>query len=269
MPARGKGCSKRKGSGVLNKIIDKLPVEFHIPSYSYCGPGTKLEKRLARGDKPKNKLDAACLNHDIAYSKSSALENRHAADKQLGEAAWERFKSKDAGIGEKAAALFVSGAMKTKRTLGMGILRKTEKKKKRNGKTRKSKKQKILTFAGTLRKARAAIKQSTNIVDTASAVKTARNAIRGHKIKAPTRIIPVPKSGGLLPLIPIFAGLSALGTLTGGVAGVVKAINAYKNGREQLAESNRHNQTMEAIAIGKGLYLKPYNSGMGLQISKN
>lgn len=30
------------------------------------------------------------------------------------------------------------------------------------------------------------------------------------------RVIPVPKIGGVLPLIPIFAGLSALGALTGG-----------------------------------------------------
>lgn len=267
MPSSRKGCSKRKGSGILNKIIDKLPVEFHIPSYRYCGPGTKLEKRLARGDKPKNKLDAACLNHDIAYSKSSSLEKRHEADKQLGEAAWHRFKSEDAGIGEKAAALFVTSAMKTKRTLGMGMLRKSTKQ--RKGKKQRKKSKKTLSFAGTVRKARAALKNAPNIVDMASAVKTARNAIRGVKIKAPTRIITVPKSGGFLPLIPIFAGLSALGTLTGGIAGIAKAINEYKNGREQLAESNRHNQTMEAIAIGKGLYLRPYNNGMGLQISKN
>lgn len=32
------------GSGMLNKIINSLPFEVHLPGYQYCGPGTKLEK---------------------------------------------------------------------------------------------------------------------------------------------------------------------------------------------------------------------------------
>lgn len=35
---------------IVNKSIDLLPVELHIPGYQYCGPGTKLKKRLARGE---------------------------------------------------------------------------------------------------------------------------------------------------------------------------------------------------------------------------
>ena len=36
----------RRGKGLLNKIINNLPVELHIPGYQYCGPdGTKLTKR--------------------------------------------------------------------------------------------------------------------------------------------------------------------------------------------------------------------------------
>ena len=46
-----------------------------------------------------------------------------------------------------------------------------------------------------------------------------------RQVRAP-RILPIPsKVGGVLRLIPIFAGLSALGALSGGVAGVVKAVN--------------------------------------------
>lgn len=42
---------KKCGNRLLNKIINKLPVELHIPGgYQYAGPGTKLEKRLTRGD---------------------------------------------------------------------------------------------------------------------------------------------------------------------------------------------------------------------------
>lgn len=27
------------GSGFIDKLIDKLPVELHVPGYKYCGPG--------------------------------------------------------------------------------------------------------------------------------------------------------------------------------------------------------------------------------------
>ncbi|KAJ8934724.1 hypothetical protein NQ318_012094 [Aromia moschata] len=78
----------------------------------------------------------------------------------------------------------------------------------------------------------------------------------------PARVIPVPKRGGILPLIPIFAGLSALGALTGGTAGIVKAIGDVRNAKEQLEESQRHNKTMESIAMGRGLYMRPYKTDM-------
>lgn len=29
----------QRGKGLINKIIDKLPFELHVPSYQYCGPG--------------------------------------------------------------------------------------------------------------------------------------------------------------------------------------------------------------------------------------
>ena len=84
------------------------------------------------------------------------------------------------------------------------------------------------------------------------------------------RILPVPKKvGGILPLIPIFAGLSALGALAGGAAGITKAVNDTNSAQQQLSEMKRHNETMESIALGKGLHLKPYKSGLGLHMTKN
>lgn len=85
------------------------------------------------------------------------------------------------------------------------------------------------------------------------------------------RIIPVPKTGGVLPLIPIFAGLSALGALTGGTASIIKTINEAQQAKQLLSESQRHNRMMEAVALGKptvggGLYLKPYKRGYGLYL---
>lgn len=97
-----------------------------------------------------------------------------------------------------------------------------------------------------------------------NASKIALNAIKGVNIKRKPRVIKVPKSGGFL--IPLFAGLSALGALAGGAAGVAKAVNETKTAAAELKEKQRHNLAMENIAVGKGLYLKPYKSGLGLYL---
>ena len=54
---------RQKGAKVdLQKAIAKTGIESHIPTYNYAGPGTRLEKRLKRGDKPINRLDRiACV----------------------------------------------------------------------------------------------------------------------------------------------------------------------------------------------------------------
>jgi hypothetical protein len=94
-----------------------------------------------------------------------------------------------------------------------------------------------------------------------------------NNVRVP-RIIPLPKIGGVLPLLPaIFAGLSALGGLTGGATSIYRAIKNGEEAKRQLQEAERHNKTMEAIAIGKnkegsGIYLKPYRKGLGLYIAK-
>lgn len=63
------------------------------------------------------------------------------------------------------------------------------------------------------------------------------------------RVLPLPKTGGLLPLLPIFAGLSAIGSLAGGAAGVAKAISETRDASRRMAELKRHNETMEAVAL--------------------
>ena len=121
-------------SSALNKAIDLLPVELHIPGgYQYCGPGTKLSKRLARGDPGINKLDQACKAHDIAYSKYKDSENRRRADQELAEKAWQRFKASDSSLGEKAAAWTVTTAMKAKSKFGGGQRKKRAPKRKGKG----------------------------------------------------------------------------------------------------------------------------------------
>ena len=114
---RRRGMLQRKrGKGILNTIIDHLPVSLHVPGYNYCGPGTKL-----RGQPAVNKLDEYCKQHDIFYSKTSDTAARNKADLVLADQAWERVKSLDAGIGERAAAYAIVNAMKVKSKLGMGL----------------------------------------------------------------------------------------------------------------------------------------------------
>lgn len=142
------------------------------------------------------------------------------------------------------------------------------KKKTKKTKTRKklcTKKKKFITLKNVIKKIKKSISQyKPKNIDRAllAAYKTAIK-LKNKRIK-PGRIIPIPKVGGILPLIPIFAGLSALGALSGGAAGIAKAVNDSRSARQELEEHKRHNKTMESIALGKGLYLKPYKTGLGV-----
>jgi len=121
-------------ASLVNTAIDALPIEFHLPGgYQYCGPGTKLAKRIARGDLGINKLDKACKEHDIAYSKFTDSERRKVADNILAGRAWERVKSLDASAAERAAALTVAAAMKAKTAIGGG--RRRRRRGRRRGRT--------------------------------------------------------------------------------------------------------------------------------------
>lgn len=37
---------QKQGSGFIDKLIDKLPFELHVPNYQYCGPGGYINKSL-------------------------------------------------------------------------------------------------------------------------------------------------------------------------------------------------------------------------------
>lgn len=252
---------KRVGGGsggFINSLINKLPIELHLPGYNFCGPGTKLHNRLARGDKGVNLLDEACREHDISYSQNKELNHRHQADNVLLNKAWERVLSNNSSLGEKANAYLVLNAMKAKLKLGMS-LRKVVKKKKVH----------LRNVIKDVRKMVKLAKPTNDQNAIAIALKASKKLIKssGKRLKLP-RVIPVPKKiGGILPLIPIFAGLSALGALSGGAAGIAKAVNDAKSSKKQLNESERHNKLMEAIALkGRGLYLQPYKKGFGLYL---
>jgi len=126
----------------VNRAINALPFELHIPGYQFCGPGTRLKKRLARGERGINPLDEACREHDLAYARSNDLTERHAADKELAKRAGKRVFARDSGLRERAAAAAVWTAMKAKTKLGMGMTtrrRITTKRLKRKRKTNQRK----------------------------------------------------------------------------------------------------------------------------------
>lgn len=95
------------------------------------------------------------------------------------------------------------------------------------------------------------------------AIAAAKELVKEFPIEVP-RVIPVPKTGGFLPLIPIFAGLSAAGSLAGGAAGIAKAVSAFKEAKKRLQELKRHNEKIESLCIGKGLHVKPHADGLGI-----
>lgn len=279
---------------------------------------------MGRGDSGINELDNACKEHDIAYGQTTDRKKRNISDHILAGKAWNRFKSPNASIGERAAALGVASIMKTKAKLGMGVSTSTRKRKrvvkksKKKTTTKKPKtggclkkncrKQKTVKrgkgVGGVKKKARRprkVIKNAKKIYR--NAVSSARKQIKSikpssfneatkiaidaakHALKVNggitrkeanqglPRIIPVPKIGGVLPLIPIFAGLSALGALVGGSTSIANAVINAKDAKKKFTEAKRHNETMEAIALGKspktggGLFLSPYKNGYGLYLS--
>ena len=76
---------KRQSGGKcdIQKWISKLGVEFHWPGYQYIDPGTKLAKRLKRGDLGINLLDRLAKQHDIDYSKAKSLADKHIAERRM------------------------------------------------------------------------------------------------------------------------------------------------------------------------------------------
>lgn len=281
-----------EGGGLFNSFINKLPVELHIPGYQFCGPGTKLAKRLSRGDSGINPLDKACKNHDIAYAQNEDINTRHEADKILEEKAWKRVLDKNSSVGEKISAWLVTTAMKTKRKLGSGMKR--VKKEHRRGKRKQKNGGSVAFSSKVVNPIRMKSKKfsNENIKKYAKhalaiAKATVKNVGGRKKVRTP-RIIPIPiidgggggggsfstKSGGFLPfLIPLLAGLSATGALASGVSNIAKAVKDVKAAREKFIEDQRHNKKMEAIAIGKqklgqGLFLRPYREGLGLFLKK-
>lgn len=178
----------------------------------------------------------------------------------------KRVLAKDASTGEKLAALTVSGMMKTKRKLS----KKPKKPKITGAGLNEKKKNKIthITFNKLIKNAKKVIDKSKPETLQAAinlAMKSVEKSKKGKEIRTPRKIKTPKYTGGILPLIPFFA---ALGSVVGGTSTVVNAINNYKAAQRELKESKRHNGKMEAIALGKGYYLKANRNGSGFYLKQ-
>ena len=75
---------RQRGRGFdIQKWLGKTGIEFHWPGYQYMGPGTKLAKRLKRGDPGINRLDKIAKQHDIDYSHAKNLQDKWKADTKM------------------------------------------------------------------------------------------------------------------------------------------------------------------------------------------
>lgn len=263
---------RKEGAGIINNLINKLPFELHLPGYNYCGPGTKLYKRLARGDKPINQLDEACKVHDIAYAQNPSLDERHKADLELIEASNKR-RRESSSLAERLASLAVNKIMSFKVKHGLGIKHKPRarvgEQAARGGKRRK---QQQLALSKVVKGAREAVKRHMeqnskrlnsshllnrpvkNVTDLMRiAVKSAKSIAGGKCIKTP-RVIQIPKKGGFLPLLPLLGALGAAGSLIGGFTTAARNIHDLVRKKE-------------TGSVGKGMYLAPYKRGMGLYLT--
>ena len=128
----GAGLDIQKHLSKLGELHMRTPT---LKTYNYCGPGTKLEERLASNDPkirdPINNLDSICQRHDIAYSKAQSLKDKPIADDvMLDEIAKIPYMKRPWGT--TAVQAMIAG----KRKLGLGV----KQMKSKNGKGRRVKK---------------------------------------------------------------------------------------------------------------------------------
>lgn len=77
------GSSEIQGGSMLNRVINNLPFEMHLPGHNFTGPGTRLSKRLKPNLEPKewskpiNRVDDAAYRHDVCYLKNKDTQTRN------------------------------------------------------------------------------------------------------------------------------------------------------------------------------------------------
>ena len=112
----------------IHKAIRKLPIipkrGFTLPNMAYCGPVNPLCKQLIYDkngnilkyiQNPSGKTDAICAQHDVDYSLSKNLQDKHIVDEKMIKAI-NNLPYKDQQYG----TFLVKNIIKSKRKLGLG-----------------------------------------------------------------------------------------------------------------------------------------------------
>ena len=136
--------SSKSGAGFsLNSLVNNLPFELHLAAekgenvpggsfnnqqkYSYCGPGTRYEQRVREGYKGINELDSVCKLHDRFYNENTDTKTRNISDIALAHRADEIASNPRYDNVQRKDANFISGIMKTKAKVGLGVKPKSKK----------------------------------------------------------------------------------------------------------------------------------------------
>ena len=128
---------KGVGGSILNSLVSNLPIELHqfaekgedVPGgsfnnqqkYSFCGPGTRYEQRIREGYQGINELDSMCKLHDKFYNENTDTKVRNISDLALAHRADEIANDPTYDAVQRKDASFISGIMKTKAKLGLGM----------------------------------------------------------------------------------------------------------------------------------------------------
>ena len=116
----------QKGGSLLNKFINNLPIEMHLPGHNFMGPGTKLKIRLNPDLIPKkwskhvNRVDKAAYHHDVCYLKYDDIATRNTVCDQ------NMLKELEGNptLRERLDKSIVSKFIGTKVKFGMGVKKK-------------------------------------------------------------------------------------------------------------------------------------------------
>ena len=135
--ATKKPAKRRIGLGVFNTLLNSgLLPELHyrgfdqnFKKHSFTGPGTDLVARLDKDGYPMpdsmpiNDVDWTAWEHDNAYNNSKDLPTRRIADDTMIRQLTEIGNDKKRNWRIRADAKIVNGFMRSKRFLGLGIIR--------------------------------------------------------------------------------------------------------------------------------------------------
>ncbi len=189
------------------------------------------------------------------YDRYKDVKERHKADKILADRAAELAKSKDINWKERVASYFVSKIMHSKVMLGFGM-----KKKCGRGLVMDDK-----IFNKIIKKTRKVLKRekpSTEIQAVKLAMKVAKKSLKGKdksKIQVP-RVIPIPRTGGFIGLVPILTAISTISSAFGGITSIIKNIGEIRD----LWKKYKESKELKTGQIGNGLKIKKFKQGLGI-----